>query len=99
MDDDDPRTKETIPKESCMKTTLITLALLILIMLFLAQVSIEFNPFKITFGRPYFAIGWILIIIGVAFIQIDSERKGRKEKLEEVIKQIKDENNHRTPVQ
>ena len=59
-----------------MKSIVILLIALTLILFFVAQISIQLSPFKITFGRPLFAIGLILIMIGVAFIQIDAETKG-----------------------
>jgi ABC-type nickel/cobalt efflux system permease component RcnA len=66
-----------------MKATIISLIAIAIILLFVARISIQFSPFKITFDRPWFAIGWILIVIGVAFIQIDSETKGYRKAYKE----------------
>jgi hypothetical protein len=70
---------------------LITIVLITLAIFFLAQISIELHPLKISFGRPYFAIGWILIVIGIALIQIDSESKGYKKAYDEATKIVNTE--------
>lgn len=74
--------------------TIISLIMVVAILLFVAKVSIHINPFKITFGRPLFAIGCVLIIIGMSCIQIDSERKGKKEVIEKLEKLTQHENNN-----
>lgn len=75
-----------------MKSIVILLIALTLILFFVAQISIQLSPFKITFGRPLFAIGWVLIIVGISCIQIDSERKGKKEVIEKLEKLTQHEN-------
>ena len=63
-----------------MKTMIIYPTFLIVFFFILAKTTINFKPFKITFEQPYLALGWVLIIIGVMFIQYQSQK--------DVIKQV-----------
>lgn len=74
-----------------MKATIISLIVIAIILLFVARISIQFSHFKISFDRPWFAIGWILIVIGVAFIQIDSETKGYRKAYKEATEIVDNE--------
>lgn len=55
---------------------------LVVILIFLANTSIQFKPFKISFETPWLAIGMLLIFIGIGFIQVqphsDAYKKGLK---------------------
>jgi len=71
-----------------MKSTIIQVIIIVIILFFLAQITISFSPFSIKFGRPLFAIGWVLICVGIGCIQLDSERKGRQDLINGVKSEI-----------
>lgn len=53
---------------------------------FMARTTISFNPFSISFARPYLALGWLLIAAGVLSIQHDSEKKGAHDLIDKMKK-------------
>jgi small neutral amino acid transporter SnatA (MarC family) len=55
-----------------MKTT-ISIIIIVISLIFLANTTIQFKPFKISFGTPSLAIGVFLIIIGIVFIMAQSD--------------------------
>lgn len=63
---------------------LIYLLVLIALFAFLANTSIEFKPFKISFASPYYAIGTLVIIIGMAFIKYQGEVDGIKKTMDKI---------------
>lgn len=58
--------------------TVITIILVVVAMLFIANTTIEIKPFKISFERPYVAIGFLFLFLGLALIQFQSDRDGYK---------------------
>ena len=52
----------------------------VIVFFLIANVTISFSPFKIQFEKPFTAIGWFLIVLGVSFIigetKVQSEHKG-----------------------
>jgi uncharacterized membrane protein YhdT len=56
---------------------------IIVVLAFLANTTIQFKPFKITFETPLLAIGMLFIFIGIVFIQIqphtDAYARGLKD--------------------
>lgn len=74
-----------------MKIYLTTLALS-LILLFLADTTITFRPFSITFGRGWQALGYVLIVMGLICLRYQWRGDGLKRGAEikrEVIEEIK----------
>ena len=77
-----------------MKTTIIIcFCLFMLLMLFTANTTIQFHPFKISFERPYFAIGCLLIIAGIYCINYDCERTAIKKIIKSIETINEKENN------
>ena len=68
----------------------VLLIIFITLILFLAQVSLQFKPLKISFEKPYLAIGWILVVFGIFFISLQSEKDSYKKAYEEMIKVLND---------
>jgi len=73
-----------------MKTTFYVICVIIAL-LFLADTTIKFNPFNINFGKIYFAIGFIFILIGIAFIELQGKVIGRNDVRRVVIEVNKEE--------
>lgn len=76
-----------------MKLYLTTLALT-LILLYLADTTITFRPFSITFGRGWLVLGYILIAIGGTMIYYQGRWDGLKRGAEikkEVNEEIKEQ--------
>src|SRR5690606_24431698 len=59
--------------------TLLTLIVVVGGLLYLAEPKITFSPFSIRFDSPYIAAGLFLLMLGIAFIQIHSEKVGKAE--------------------
>jgi L-lactate permease len=55
-----------------MKTTFYII-LIVVSLLFLANTTIQFKPFKITFDTPFLAIGVFCMMIGIVFVMIQSD--------------------------
>lgn len=55
---------------------LISVVIFIVLFLFMARAEITFNPFSVKLNSLLFAIGAWLIILGIAFIQIEEYRDG-----------------------
>ena len=75
-----------------MKIYLSTLALS-LILLFLADTTITWRPFSISFGRGWWALGMILIALGVGMVYYQGRWNGLKRGAEikqEVFDEIKE---------
>ena len=64
--------------------------LVVLAYLFIADTTISFSPFSVKVESPLRAIGWFLIALGVASIQVQSHREGRKSMLIEIRQEIKE---------
>jgi hypothetical protein len=67
---------------SLMKTiVLFSLVIFVGLFLFLlmANTSIQFNPFKITIQKPLNAIGYFLVLTGIALITYESKKIARHE--------------------
>lgn len=66
--------------------TIIQISIFIVLFLFLAKTSIQFNPFKISCEGLFRAIGFVFIIIGASFIEVqqnhDQYKKGREKGIE-----------------
>lgn len=45
----------------------------LILLIFLAETKITFKPFSISFGRWHTAIGWMLVISGIMFLQFGSK--------------------------
>lgn len=76
-----------------MKLYLTTLALT-LVLLYLADTTITWRPFSITFGRGWLVLGYILIAIGGTMIYYQGRWDGLKRGAEikkEVIEEIKEQ--------
>jgi hypothetical protein len=74
-----------------MKLSLYTLALTLLL-LFLADTTITWRPFSISFGRGWLVLGMILISIGATMIYYQGRWNGLKRGAEikkEVIEELK----------
>lgn len=59
-----------------MKTLLIYSAISLICFLLIANTTVTLKPFNISFGKPYLAIGWVFLIIGIGCIQHQSRRDG-----------------------
>lgn len=53
--------------------------MLVLIFLFMSGISIQFNPFRISFSYPVFGAGIVLIAIGIALCCGNVYYKGMEE--------------------
>lgn len=61
------------------------------IFLWLAKTSISFHPFKITMKEPFSAIGWFMVVIGIAFIVGQNNSKSEMKGYERGIKEMSEE--------
>lgn len=59
-----------------MKTT-ISFLFAILIMIYIAEPKIQFNPFKISFDAPYIPFAFLFMILSISFFGIHYSSKGR----------------------
>lgn len=66
------------------------IALALLFILFAGRPEISFNPFYIRINGWLHMLGWLLIIIGIAFLQEDSHRIGYDECQEDIVEYLKD---------
>jgi len=73
-----------------MKHVLIAGAAIVVLFLFLAKTKVSTNPFKIEFESLLSAIGFILVMAGIALIEVHHERVGYKKGLDYSTKEIKD---------
>lgn len=48
----------------------------IIVLLWLAEIKITFNPFSISFGNYHLAIGFLMIYVGVGLIGVSFYNKG-----------------------
>ena len=65
--------------------TIITSTLILAAILYVAGLSINFKPFKISFETPYTAIGLIFFSIALGFWNYQSKLEGRKEGRKEIM--------------
>lgn len=70
----------------------IIITITIALLLYLSGISIKLNPLKITFNNGYFAIGVILIVIGIMFIQFQSNKDGFEKGVELTAKYLFEKN-------
>jgi FtsH-binding integral membrane protein len=61
--------------------------------LLLAKPQVSFSPFSVRFEALGYAIGWLMIIVGVSLISYDSEKRARREVVEEISNVIQQINN------
>lgn len=73
-----------------MKHVLIAGAAIVVLFLFLAKTKVSINPFKIEFESLLSAIGFMLVMAGIALIEVHHERVGYKKGLDYSTKEIKD---------
>lgn len=71
-----------------MKELIFISALIILGFALMADTTITWKPFSVKFESPYNAVGYLLIFIGIIFIKVDSERKGAKKAVDQIIEQV-----------
>lgn len=71
-----------------MKELIFISALIILGFALMADTTITWKPFSVKFESPYNAVGYLLIFIGIIFIKVDSERKGAKKAIDQIIEQV-----------
>jgi len=57
-------------------------------MLWLAEPTIKFKPFSISFASPCIAFAWLFLIVSIILFQVDSHNKGYKEGADKAIKTI-----------
>lgn len=57
--------------------------------LLLSKTKISFQPFKISLESWPFAVGFFLILMGIGFIQYESDRKGQKKGIETTLTTLK----------
>lgn len=79
-----------------MKYLFLVLLIVIVGFAIMADTTISFKPFSIKFGSPYNAVGYLLIFSGIAFIKIDSERKGARKAIDVVTERIEEIANDQT---
>ena len=68
--------------------SVITVLIIIFAFFYMANTEIHFSPFSIKVKHIYYAIGWLLIGIGVSFISADYRKRGFVEGKEEIILQL-----------
>jgi len=66
----------------------ITVLIIIFVFFYMANTEIHFSPFSIKVKHLYYALGWLLIGIGVSFISADYRKRGFEEGKEEIILQL-----------
>lgn len=71
-----------------MKELIFISALIILGFALMADTTITWKPFSVKFESPYNAVGYLLIFVGIIFIKVDSERKGAKKAIDQIIEQV-----------
>jgi hypothetical protein len=77
-------------KDSMIKITILSL-IAIAAILFVAETKINFYPFKVSFGKPWFALGIALISFGVGFIRYQGYRDGATHGIDATFKYLKEE--------
>ena len=68
-----------------MKTIIISLFILVILFLLLAETTISLKPFKVTLDRPLLAIGIMIAILGLSLIHHSGKVEGRKEIIKKVM--------------
>jgi len=75
-----------------MKEIILYIVVLVVLLLFLADTKISFNPFTFKVLHLWRAIGWLVIGLGVSMVCKDAEnaayKKGSIETLQEIDNQI-----------
>lgn len=69
-------------------SALFFLAIAVIGFFWMAETTITFSPFSFKTEALSKAIGFFLIIIGIAFIENHSEKKGAKKAVDQVIKTL-----------
>ena len=67
-----------------MKTTFFSTIIFVVFFLFLAKTTISFKPFKIQFSELLTATGYVLIILGISCIKIETKQNAIKETITKV---------------
>lgn len=62
-----------------MKTTFFSIIIFVVFFLFLAKTTMSFKPFKIQFSELLTATGYVLIILGISCIKIETKQNAIKE--------------------
>jgi hypothetical protein len=65
--------------------TIIWAAALFVLIAFIADMKISFKPFYVKFGSPFFAIGVVLIGLGLACYYYEAYKQGREHGINEVM--------------
>lgn len=71
-----------------MTSTIFYLIIVVALFFWTANTKISFDPFSIEFGSLYRAIGLFMIIIGIGFIQNQSEKDGAEKLKQALIKEL-----------
>ncbi len=77
-----------------------SLSVSLLIFLIVAETTISFKPFHVSFNRLPLAIGTLLIIAGMMFIEYQGRLNGRalgKNDVMEILKEYESTNHKQTP--
>ena len=65
-------------QENNMKSLVFLLIVIIVGFLFVARTTISFEPLSIKMEKPWLAIGYTLIILGIGFLQFQGEMDVQK---------------------
>jgi hypothetical protein len=71
-------------------STLLFLLLAVFCFFWMAETKVTFSPFTFEMVKLHKAIGFFLIIIGIWFIEYQSEKVGANKFKEELIKQLEE---------
>jgi len=71
-----------------MAGNVIIVLIIIFVFFYMANTEIHFSPFSIKVKHLFYAIGWLLIVIGISFISMDYRKRGFDEGKQEIIYQL-----------
>lgn len=61
------------------KTTILPLLAIIGLFLWTCDIQVSLSPFRVRLPSLLVGIGWVLIVFGIAFVNVHYRRKGDKE--------------------
>ena len=70
--------------------TIIGFALLVLFVLFMGRTEISFSPFYIRMPAWQNVVGWLFLLIGVAFLNNEAKRQAYEEGVDDGITHVKE---------
>lgn len=57
----------------------------------MGETKISFHPLRMSVAKPYYMVGWVLMIIGISLIQYQSHKQGIEEGIKSIVTALKSE--------